>query len=266
MSGSGKLNIEPLPAFSDNYIWVLRKPDCNRVAVVDPGDAAVVSNYLRGQQLFLDTILITHRHSDHTGGISALLENYPGATVYGPAAENIPGIKLRLSEGETIEIESLGCCLQVMDVPGHTAGHIAYYLPDDKSPAVFCGDTLFSVGCGRLFDGTAAQLYQSLQKLAGLPAKTGIYCAHEYTLRNIEFALQVMPGNKDLLARASQVKQLRARGVPSVPVTIEQERLSNPFLRVSTAEVRQAVEKHFGKRMEDPLQVFTQLRKWKDVF
>jgi hydroxyacylglutathione hydrolase len=264
--GKRTLKIEPLPALRDNYIWVLHKSGCRQVTVVDPGDAMVVCNYLQNNLLVLDVILVTHHHHDHTAGINDLLNKYPEAAVYGPAGENIKGVRTLLREGDNVELDNLECCLEVMDVPGHTAGHIAYYLPGDESPAVFCGDTLFSAGCGRLFDGTASQLYDSLQKLCELPGNTSVYCAHEYTLNNIEFAQRVTPCNTALSDYARQVKQLRMHGLPSLPVTIKQERAINPFLRVNTVDVIKAVEEYSGEQLTGPRQIFTQLRKWKDVF
>lgn len=260
------LKIEPLPAFRDNYIWLLSRHGCKQVAVVDPGEAGVVCTRLQGEQMELETILITHHHSDHTGGIHELLSQYPGVNIYGPANERIPGVRFPLDEGACVEIEGLGVSLQILEVPGHTAGHIAYYLHDDEYPAVFCGDTLFSVGCGRLFEGTAEQLYDSLCKLSALPGNTRVFCAHEYTSNNIEFALEVTPDNQALQGHARQVRHQRKHGQPSLPSLIGLERGINPFLRVGSFDVIASVESMAGCRLNTPEQVFAQLRKWKDRY
>lgn len=264
MTNNGTLHIESLSALSDSYIWLLQRSGSNQAVVIDPGESTVVHRYLRNKHLDLSAILITHHHLDHTAGIIDLLKNYPAAVVYGPVNEPISGVQVLLQEGDNIEL--LNLTFRIMDVPGHTAGHIAYYLADEKSPAVFCGDTLFSVGCGRLFDGTAQQLYASLQKLAALPAKTKVYCAHEYTLSNIEFALNVFRENNTLAEYAVQVRKMRSLGLPSLPTTIEQERAINPFLRVDQSDVIQAVKNFSGQSLTEPVQVFTQLRHWKDTY
>ena len=261
-----RLQIEPVPAYRDNYIWLLHAKENPWAVVVDPGDAVVVSRYLRDRQLRLAAILITHHHSDHTGGIAGLLKQFPDTAVYGPLHEDIQGVCYKLNEGDSVTLDVLDLDLQVMDVPGHTAGHIAYYLADNEAPAVFCGDTLFSAGCGRLFEGTARQLHDSLHKLSSLPANTRVYCAHEYTLNNIDFALHVTPDAPALLQYAAEVKLLRDRGLPSLPVRVGSEREYNPFLRLDDVKLKHAVENHAGKILADSVEVFAALRKWKDGF
>lgn len=255
------LSITPLPAFSDNYLWLLARD--GRAAIVDPGDAQPVLRALAERQLKLDAILVTHHHGDHTGGVMRLRET--GARVYGPRAERIDGIDVALAGGDRIVV--LGVTFDVLEVPGHTAGHIAYVAATLASPAVFCGDTMFACGCGRLFEGTPAQMLASLDALAALPATTRVYCAHEYTLANIRFALAVEPGNEALQQRARDAAALRERGEPTVPSTVELERATNPFLRSDVSEVRAAAIAHAGAGAgRDRVQTFAALRAWKDGF
>ena len=216
------LEISFIPAFKDNYIWLLTR--AGRAAVVDPGDAAPVLAHLAASGLVLDSILVTHHHADHQGGIDALCQHWH-PRVYGPAAESITGCTDPLSGGESIEV--LGQSMAVLAVPGHTLGHLAYVLPG----AVFCGDTLFGAGCGRLFEGTPEQMYASLSRLAALPDETKIYCAHEYTEANLRFAQAIEPGNQAIAERVSRVADLRRRGLSSVPSTLAEEKATNPFLR-----------------------------------
>lgn len=251
-----------LPAFEDNYFWLLH--DGAQALVVDPGDAAPVFNALRARNLRLSGILVTHHHADHTGGVAALREA-TGAQVLGPARERIPSPYQALHGGD--RVEALGVAFRVIDVPGHTAGHIAYFADDvDGAPLLFCGDTLFSGGCGRLFEGTPAQMLASLDTLAALPADTRVCCAHEYTLGNLRFARAVEPGNAALAEYLGQCEALRARGAPTLPARIGTERAVNPFLRSREAAVTQAVRAHAALATNDEVAVFAALRQWKNEF
>ena len=250
-----------IPAFLDNYLWLLH--DGVDALVVDPGDAAPVLSVLQAHNLRLSQILVTHHHPDHTGGVDALRQA-TGAVVYGPANERIPKPFLRLSEGESVK--ALGVDFNVLDVPGHTAGHIAYYAPDvNGKPLLFCGDTLFSGGCGRLFEGTPAQMLASLDKLATLPGETVVCCTHEYTLSNLRFALAVEPDNQNLVAYNAQCQRLRTSGQPTLPTTIAQELLINPFLRTRTPALISSA-KHFDAAAHDDTSVFAAIRQWKNQF
>ena len=251
----------PIPAFADNYLWLLH--DGKRALIVDPGDAEPVLRTLDQYGLQLESILVTHHHADHTGGVDALRQA-TGAKVYGPATERIPEPFAPLREGDTVC--ALGLDLQVLDVPGHTAGHIAFYAPDmDGKPLLFCGDTLFSGGCGRLFEGTPAQMLASLDKLAALPGNTRVCCTHEYTLANLRFAVAVEPDNAELAAYQAQCQQLRAQGQPTLPGSISQEIQINPFLRTRQASVLAAVHR-FDASAHDETTVFAALRQWKNQF
>lgn len=255
-------SVHAIPAFFDNYLWLLSRGQ--RAVIVDPGDATPVLAALRKQQLQLDAILVTHHHPDHIGGIHTLREQFD-VPVYGPRAEahKIPGLTQLLDEGDTLEV--LGCKLQVMMLPGHTLGHIAYLLPGN--PAIlFCGDTLFSAGCGRLFEGTPQQMHESFARIAALPDATQIYCTHEYTLSNLAFARTVEPDNQAITAHIEAVKILRNRNEPSVPTTLAQEKLINPYLRVHLPSVRMAAEQHCGQSLPELAQVFAAVRRWKDGF
>jgi len=255
--------IIPIPAFSDNYIWLLREG--RHAAVVDAGDAVPVLDFLAREGLELSAILDTHHHGDHVGGNTALLERF-AVPVYGPAGEAIPGRTHALREGDAIVVPGIGCTLSVLDVPGHTAGHIAYVGEIDGAMAAFVGDTLFAGGCGRLFEGTAAQMSASLAKLASLPPATRVYCAHEYTLANLRFAAAVEPRNPALRERIVRERDKRDRGVPTVPSTIADERATNPFLRVTESDVLGAAEAHAGRTLADAVAAFATLREWKNGF
>jgi hydroxyacylglutathione hydrolase len=253
------VQISPIAAFQDNYIWLLARE--TQAVVVDPGDAAPVHAALRRHGLTLTDILVTHHHRDHVGGVAELADHYR-ARVWGPARESIPRRQVALQEGDSIEV--LGQAFSVIDVPGHTLGHIALHAPD--LGALLCGDTLFTCGCGRLFEGTAAQMATSLQKLARLPEATRVYCGHEYTLANIRFARAVEPDNADLAARQRQCEQQRARGEPTVPATMAVERATNPFLRCNEPAVRTAAERRSPGAGSDPVSTFAAIRAWKNEF
>jgi hydroxyacylglutathione hydrolase len=255
--------IIPIPAFADNYIWLLREGGV--AAVVDPGDAAPVLAYLERERLELAAIVNTHHHGDHVGGNRALLARSQ-VPVFGPARETIPGVTRVLAEGDTFSLPGIGLDLSVLDVPGHTAGHIACTGRTAESPIVFCGDTLFTGGCGRLFEGTPAQMVDSLSKLAALPADTRVFCGHEYTLANLRFAQAVEPANALLRQRQAGAQAKRDRGEPTVPSTIAEERATNPFLRVDEPAVRAAAELHAGRRLADRVAVFAEVRAWKNAF
>jgi hydroxyacylglutathione hydrolase len=254
------LQIIPIPAFDDNYIWLLRVPGVDAITVVDPGDEEPVLEYLQREQLRLDSILLTHKHGDHTGGVRELLAAYSGVRVYGPANEKIQTVANPVRDGDELQLDGLEQSLKVMEVPGHTEGHVAY-LGDDF---LFCGDTLFTCGCGRVFSGTHEQLYLSLQRIAELPPETRIYCAHEYTLDNIGFGKWVEPDNPALLQREREAIETRKRGEPTVPSNLQLELDTNPFLRSDQPAVIAAAERYAGGDLNSGAEVFTAIRKWKD--
>lgn len=249
----------PLPAFQDNYIWTLAVG--GSALVVDPGDAAVVEAWLREQELKLAIILVTHHHPDHVGGLAELKRRH-SPVVYGPD-ENIAGVDHVLQGGGSLALPLFGNA-KVLGVPGHTLGHIAYYLPQPE--LLFCGDTLFSAGCGRLFEGTAEQMYHSLQTLAALPGSTRLCCTHEYTLSNLKFAAAVEPDNVARIAREDEARLLRAQGEPTLPVALARELAYNPFLRSHEPEVVRQMEAATGQSLAPGLPTFTAMRAWKDRF
>ena len=264
------LEIVPIPAFADNYIWALLRDD--HCVVVDPGDAVPVFDFLAVRLLTLDAILITHHHADHVGGVAALTARWP-VPVYGPAAEDIKGVTVALREDDQVALPNfVEQPFRVMEVPGHTSGHIAYVSGD----ILFCGDTLFAGGCGRLFEGTAKQLHTSLMRLASLPEKTRVFCTHEYTLSNLRFALAVDGDNNALLERSFVEQERRTRDVPTLPSSIALERATNPFLRCAEPALIESARNHTSSardhdngrsaNLSNPTNVFAVLRQWKNDF
>ena len=295
------LNISPIPAFDDNYIWLLRQEGWDLATVVDPGDEEPVIARLAAEGLTLAAILLTHHHGDHIGGVADLLARWPRARVYGPRDRRIRLVTDPVGEGDRISPPGLATSFQVLEVPGHTATHIAYLADHqgaagypaadtaaNRSPpaagvkppsagmggeisgtsggagALFCGDTLFAAGCGRVFDGTFDQLAASLARIAALPPDTLLYCAHEYTLANLGFAAWVEPDSPALAARRARVEAERAAGQPTVPSSLAEELATNPFLRTAVPGVRAAAEAFAGQSLTTAAQVFTALRQWKD--
>lgn len=254
-----KLEIHRIPARSDNYFWLAHEPESGACAVIDPGDAAPVNAKLEELGLSLTHILNTHHHGDHTGGNLELKERW-GVTIVGSRADRdrIPGIDVEVGEGDSYQLGSETA--QVMDVTGHTLGHIAYWFED--SDALFCGDTLFAMGCGRLSEGTAEQMVTALGRFAALPDTAQVYCAHEYTQTNARFALTVDPDNPDLRARAKEVDDMRAKDIATVPSTMGEERATNPFLRAHLEPLKMTV----GLSGQDTVAVWAEIRKRKDKF
>jgi len=260
------IDITPIPAFRDNYLWLLKSEDGNSACIVDPGDAEPVLSHLKAHSLTLSAIFITHHHADHTGGIGHLLREYD-VPVYGPRSPNITSITEPLVEGDTVTL--FGHTFHILEIPGHTIDHIAYYTLAGESgepPMLFCGDTLFAGGCGRVFEGTPGMMHQSLQKLAHLAPATKVYCAHEYTLANLDFARAVTPDDKALLSRIEKEQQKRHRHEPTVPSTIAVELETNPFLRCSEQALASSASRHSGHHLTEADQVFAEIRRWKDHF
>ncbi|MDP3705380.1 MAG: hydroxyacylglutathione hydrolase [Legionellaceae bacterium] len=266
--------IQPIPIFQDNYIWLIINPKNKSVIAVDPGDAKPLLHFLKENQLLLDAIFITHHHADHTGGISELLNHF-SVNVYGPKSENIAGVSHPVSEPDLFALSSVNksnhsetaimdsvSVVEVLDLPGHTLGHIAYYIPGH----LFCGDTLFSAGCGRIFEGTPEQMFRSLQKIRALPNDTNIYCTHEYTLQNLKFAQTVEPSNQKIRNKLQGVLELGRSNIPTLPTLLRIEKQVNPFLRCHVKEVVFHVEQHFGLKFSDSVHVFQYLREWKNHF
>jgi hydroxyacylglutathione hydrolase len=266
------IHITAIPAFSDNYIWMLQRSGSTSVVLVDPGDQRRIMDYLQQKQLVPVAVLITHQHYDHTGGVAALVEKYAGLRIIAPdrlPSDSPISIDLPITEyvtesvanGDAVEISELDIAFNVFDIPGHTLDHLAYY----GHGAVFCGDTIFGCGCGRLFSGSAEQMVASMKKLASLPADTRIYCGHEYTLDNIGFARWVEPDNDDLLQRDDDDMAQQEQGIPTVPFTLDMELKTNPFLRYREPLVIQAAEKFAGKKLHSDAEVFAAIRRWKDT-
>jgi len=256
------LQIEPIAAFSDNYIWLLINQDTRAAVVVDPGDAAPVEAVLSEHDLRLEGIMITHHHFDHVGGLAQLRETH-ACHVWGPHNPGIDGIDSRLGEGDHVEI--LGVDFTIIEVPGHTMDHIAFYHEGER-PLLFCGDTLFAGGCGRVFEGTFPMMHASLKKLAALPPATAVYCAHEYTLANLAFAQAVEPDNQALAERVAEAEATRAQSKPTVPSTLALELETNPFLRAETPALAGALSAAGKLEGETGDEVFATVRSWKDNF
>ncbi|NYT65751.1 hydroxyacylglutathione hydrolase [Alcaligenaceae bacterium] len=264
LSDSSISQLIPVPALNDNYIWMVCKGQ--HAVVIDPGVAAPVQAILDQHSLTLDAILLTHHHGDHVGGVTALQQRN-GGVVYGPATETLPVCDIRVTEGDTVSLPNVGLHLQVIDIPGHTAGHVAYHgTLDGNPPLVFCGDTLFAAGCGRLFEGTPEQMTASLAKLAALPLDTLICCAHEYTLANLRWAMQVEPDNTALQKQWLSASQLRANHQPTLPTTLTTELATNPFLRTTAAPVVAAATAYAARPLDSSVAVFASLREWKNNF
>lgn len=256
------IRVNALTAFNDNYIWLIQNIPQHSCTAVDPGEAEPVLTWLAEHPDYhLSDILVTHHHADHTGGI-ARLKKLTGATVYGPARENIPGCDKAVDEADIISLQGLSW--QVLSVPGHTLGHIAFYQPERHW--LFCGDTLFAGGCGRIFEGTAEQMLHSLQRLAALPARTAVFCAHEYTLSNLQFARAAEPGNPDIEERFLQVQQMRANGHITLPSSIALECRTNPFLHTHDPELIHRMEQRTNEKLCTQTAVFAALRSWKNQF
>lgn len=257
-------SIHGLPAFQDNYIWAVQHGDA--VAIIDPGDAQPVVRALEARGWKLAAILLTHHHRDHVGGVEALLA-HSAVPVYGPANEKLPHCDIRLREGDRVQLPEVALDMEVFDVPGHTAGHIAYFgRAAGQHPVLFCGDTLFASGCGRLFEGTAEQMYDSLGKLSALPDETRVYCAHEYTLSNLRWAQAVEPDNPYIASWTEEAVALRDAGKATVPTRMGHERKVNPFLRATEPAVIEAVARYVGRPVGAGVDAFGALRSWKDNF
>lgn len=254
------MTIFPIAAFDDNYIWCIHNDQ--HAVVVDPGDAEPVLNYLRTHNLVLSAVLITHHHRDHTGGIPKLASALPNLPIIGPRGGHIRGITKSVSQGDTVTLPLLNLTLQVMEVPGHTLDHIAFF----GHGALFCGDTLFSAGCGRLFEGSPEQMLHSLNKLKRLPDSTKVYCTHEYTLANVKFALAVEPNNSALQQYANWAQEKRNNNKPTLPSNLLEQKAINPFLRAHELSVKHAAEAYCEKSLRDDVAVFTAVRRWKDEF
>ena len=261
------LQITPIPAFTDNYHWLITKDDDSRAYIVDPGDHEPVQQAIEQRGLQIDGILITHRHWDHVDGIKHLLARYQTDThpipVYGPDSAQIPQITHKLYENDTVSLFDT-TTLTVWETPGHTLEHIVYVGDSENTPILFAGDTLFAAGCGRLFDGDAQQHFKSLQRMAKLPQETRVYCAHEYTLANLAFAKAVEPNNPQLQERIQQENQKRQHNIPTIPSTIALEQATNPFIRTHIDSVVQSVNQHWQADLQEENEVFAALRRWKD--
>ena len=252
--------IQYVRAFADNYIWIIGTAESPAAVIVDPGDAAPVEHFLREHDYRPQAVLITHHHADHTGGIAALADRYD-LTVYGPARESIPGVTEPLEGGEHIELARGTLAFDVIETPGHTRGHLSYV----GEGSLFCGDTLFTGGCGRLFEGSPEQMYRSLEKLRALPDEIQVYCAHEYTLANLAFARVVEPKSESLRRRDTEAKALRREGLSTVPAALALEKATNPFLRCHLPGVVEAASGFVGHPLQPGAETFAVVRHWKDT-
>ncbi|HLB56784.1 MAG TPA: hydroxyacylglutathione hydrolase [Coxiellaceae bacterium] len=256
------LTIHPIRAFKDNYIWMVINNKIKEVIIVDPGDTELVLKFLRENNLRLKAILLTHKHPDHIGGVAKLCEEYKNISVYSHQKENIKHTTDFVSQENIFNIENFPLQFHIIEIPGHTLGHIAFY----SAPYLFCGDTLFSAGCGKIFEGTAPQMFASLKKLFSLPNETQIYCGHEYTINNLKFALTVEPDNIDMQNHLKECEKLRAERKPTLPSTILLEKKINPFLRCYLKNVVSAVEHYAEKKLPTETLVFEAMRNWKNNF
>ena len=257
------LKVTPILAFTDNYIWLISNPDTKEVWVVDPGDAQPVLDKLASTGETLAGILVTHHHLDHTGGIAALLE-HKNVPVIGPHNDNIPTLTQQVKEGDSVD--AAGHSFKVIEIPGHTLDHIAFVYDNAEKSAVFCGDTLFAGGCGRVFEGTAEQMHDSLNKLAALHKDTMVYCAHEYTQSNLYFAREVSPDDQGIRDRLSRTATKRRHKRPTVPTPLFIEMETNPFLRCGEEGIKASIEAHSGKNISSTTEVFAEMREWKNNF
>ncbi|MDF2180844.1 hydroxyacylglutathione hydrolase [Neptuniibacter sp. CAU 1671] len=254
--------VSPIPAFQDNYIWLIKSPESQQVVVVDPGDAAPVEAYLKAHDLTLAAILITHHHPDHTGGVADLTAERT-IPVYGPANSPFKGISRALRDGETINL--FGHTLEIKATPGHTLDHICYFKPGTQ-PQLFCGDTLFLAGCGRLFEGTAEQMLDAMNYFQSLPEQTEVYCTHEYSLANLKFAAAVEPNNQAISTITAQCQALRSENQPTLPSHLITEQQINPFMRTAQDDVIAAAETFSGKTGLSQIEVLAAIREWKNQF
>lgn len=255
------LKITPISAFNDNYIWAISSTNSSQVAVVDPGDPIAVIDFLTANNLQLNAILLTHHHQDHIGGVQDLLD-YAKVPVYGPRSTFIRTVTNPVTEGSIVNLTTQDLQLKVMEIPAHTLDHVAYY----NDQILFCGDTIFTGGCGRVFEGTPEQMLHALQRLAALNPQTKVYCGHEYTVHNLRFASLVEPSNQAIIARLQQAEQLQENDMPTVPALLAEELATNPFLRTQQPSVIAAVEKYYKHRINSEVEIFAALRAWKNNF
>jgi len=253
------VEIHPIPILGDNYVWALFDRDRGTAAIVDPGDAAPVKRWLVDTGLKLEALLITHHHGDHTAGCAELVADH-AIPVFASARESVTEANNPVSEGDAVVLDRLGLRLEVLEVPGHTAGHVAYHGTD----LLLSGDTLFSGGCGRVFEGTVEQMHRSLSRLASIEGETLVCCAHEYTVANLTFALEVDPTNRALASRLEAARNTRRQALPTLPSTIDLERATNPFLRCGEEDIRQAASHRIGRQLTSEVEVFAAIRSWKD--